>query len=62
MLTLSFIFHEDCLQVTELWFLTGKVDICAPKPANEALCGKVNFALRAKMLSKVTISQILKYA
>ena len=38
------------------------IDKCDPTPANEALCGKINFELRAKMWSKVKISQKLKYA
>ena len=36
--------------------------ICDPTPANEALCGKINFELWAKMWSKVKISLIFKYA
>ena len=33
-----------------------------PTPANEALWGKTNFELWAKMWGKVKISQKLKYA
>ena len=36
--------------------------ICDPTPANEALCGKINSELWAKMSSKVKISQKFKYA
>ena len=35
---------------------------CDPMSANEALSGKINFELWAKMSSKVKISQKLKYA
>ena len=38
------------------------INICDPTPANEALCGKINFELWAKMQSKGKISQKLKYA
>ena len=37
------------------------LSICDPMPANEALCGKINFELWAKMWSKVKISQKIKY-
>ena len=35
---------------------------CDPTPANEALCGKINSELWAKMSNKVKISQKFKYA
>ena len=38
------------------------VMICDPTPANEALCGKINFELWAEMWSEGEISQNLKYA
>ena len=42
--------------------VTHIVAMCDPTPANEALCGKINFELWAKMQSKVKISQKWKYA
>ena len=48
--------------ISLLCYKTEKIIICDPTPANEALCGKINSELWAKMSSKVKISQKFKYA
>ena len=45
----------------DLWYNFVGRDIFVT-PGNEDLCGKIDFELQAKILSKVNISQKLKYA
>ena len=45
-------FFTKLLYVTQLGPNLKNVTTCDPTPANEALCGKINFKLWAKMWSK----------